>query len=354
MGGRLTQPVPRKRTYPCPVPPCGGTRDHRQKGTAVRRSVISSAAAVLAGALLLAGCSDAGDEAAPESETASESSTESPTVAPEEQAPANAPEDVAALEGVTVAGELGSEPALDFEMPFTVNGPAAVLASSGDGAAIPEDALLVAHLMEVDGVDGELLNSTYEAAPQTILLTDLIPEIGELLAEENVGARVLFASPTADSAVLMTLEISDARPLRADGEPVEVPEGLPGVDRAENGEPSIEPVDAEAPTELVTQPVLQGEGAEVAEGDRVLVQYSGWLWDGTAFDSSWSRGGTPFPVNVGAGEVIEGWETGLVGQHVGSQVLMVIPPELGYGDQDTGTIPPGSTLIFVVDILHAG
>ena len=123
--------------------------------------------------------------------------------------------------------------------------------------------------------------------------------------------------------------------------------------KAELGEqPSIEAVEGDAPTEPVVQPLVTGSGPVVQTGQTVTFQYSGWLWDGTPFDSSWSRG-APFALQAGAGQVIEGWDTGLLGQNVGSQVVMVIPPELGYGDQDNGTIPPGSTLVFVVDILDA-
>src|SRR5699024_3383235 len=125
------------------------------------------------------------------------------------------------------------------------------------------------------------------------------------------------------------------------------------VTLADDGAPSIDAAGGEAPTELVATSIIEGAGEPVEEGDYAIVNYTGWLWDGTQFDSSWERG-EPLPFEVGAGQLIEGWDTGIVGHTVGSQVLFVIPPELGYGDQDNGTIPPGSTLVFVVDILYAG
>ena len=82
------------------------------------------------------------------------------------------------------------------------------------------------------------------------------------------------------------------------------------------------------------------------------MQYSGWLFDGTPFDSSWVNG-APFTTQIGTGSVIQGWDQGIIGQTVGSQVLLVIPPDLAYGDTERGTIPASSTLIFVVDILDA-
>ncbi|MDR1295067.1 MAG: FKBP-type peptidyl-prolyl cis-trans isomerase [Bifidobacteriaceae bacterium] len=141
---------------------------------------------------------------------------------------------------------------------------------------------------------------------------------------------------------------------RATGEAVAPAAGLPVVTLAEDGTPSIEvPTGAEPPAELTVQTLIKGDGAEVGEGAEVSVQYAGWLWDGTEFDSSWSRGGVPLDARLASGELIEGWVQGLVGQTVRSQVMLIIPPELGYGEADMGTIPPNSTLIFVVDILSA-
>ncbi|MBD8063545.1 FKBP-type peptidyl-prolyl cis-trans isomerase [Oceanitalea stevensii] len=314
----------------------------------MRRSATATTAAALAALLLLVGCSSDGGDAEP---AASETPTESESAGAEA---GNAPEDVAALEGVTVEGEAGAEPTLTFEQPLNVTDSAAVVASPGDGDEIVEGQLLVVDFIQVNGENGEVLDSTYEGGPQPLVVSDemTVPALNDVLVGQQVGARVLFASPTQAAAAIMAIEVVDARS-RAEGTAAEVPEGVPAVTLAENGEPSIEPVDGEAPTELVVAPTIEGEGKEVEEGDYVFVQYSGWLWDGTSFDSSWSRG-TPFSLEAGAGQVIEGWDTGLLGQKVGSQVVMVIPPELGYGDQDNGTIPPGSTLVFVVDILYAG
>ena len=92
------------------------------------------------------------------------------------------------------------------------------------------------------------------------------------------------------------------------------------------------------------------DGAEVTKEQTVTVQYAGCLLDGTSFDSSWSRGTpTSFPLNG----VIPGWTNGIAGQKVGSQVLLVVPADQGYGDQENGAIPANSTLVFVVDILGA-
>mgnify|MGYP000338009305 CR=1 FL=1 len=100
---------------------------------------------------------------------------------------------------------------------------------------------------------------------------------------------------------------------------------------------------------------IKGKGKEVTNNNTVKVKYTGWLLDGTQFDSSWDKNTTLEADTYSGGnhQVIEGWQQAMVGQTVGSQVLMVIPPNLGYGDTAQGSIPANSTLIFVVDILAA-
>ena len=95
----------------------------------------------------------------------------------------------------------------------------------------------------------------------------------------------------------------------------------------------------------------QGAGEAAVNGKTLLVHYTGKLEDGTVFDSSIPRG-EPFPVHLGAGEVIRGWELGLLGMKVGEERTLTIPPELGYGkDGFPGVIPPNATLIFTVSLL---
>jgi len=94
-----------------------------------------------------------------------------------------------------------------------------------------------------------------------------------------------------------------------------------------------------------------GTGAEVKSGDTVTVNYIGTLENGTKFDSSYDRN-TPFTTQIGVGQVIKGWDEGIVGMKVGGKRKLIIPPSLGYGDQGAGNaIPPNSTLVFVIELL---
>jgi FKBP-type peptidyl-prolyl cis-trans isomerase len=94
-----------------------------------------------------------------------------------------------------------------------------------------------------------------------------------------------------------------------------------------------------------------GDGAIATRGSTAVVHYTGWLTDGTKFDSSLDRG-QPFPVTLGAGQVIQGWEEGLDGMRVGEKRKLIIPPALGYGSRGAGgVIPPDATLIFDVELM---
>lgn len=95
-----------------------------------------------------------------------------------------------------------------------------------------------------------------------------------------------------------------------------------------------------------------GTGNAVKSGDTVRVHYRGTLENGTEFDSSYKRN-EPFSFTVGAGQVIQGWEQGLVGMQVGGKRKLTIPPELGYGAQGAGAIiPPNATLIFEIELIE--
>jgi peptidylprolyl isomerase len=115
----------------------------------------------------------------------------------------------------------------------------------------------------------------------------------------------------------------------------------------------VDPHLGPAPEDLVIEEIIVGTGDEATAGRNAVVHYVGvGVTSGEEFDSSWNRN-EPFVFPLGAGHVIKGWDRGVVGMKVGGRRRLVIPAQLGYGDQGAGgVIAPGETLIFVVDLLE--
>lgn len=102
--------------------------------------------------------------------------------------------------------------------------------------------------------------------------------------------------------------------------------------------------------ELIIEDIVVGSGKEVKKGDHILIHYKGTLENGLEFDSSYKRN-EPFDTMIGVGMLIQGWDIGIIGMKEGGKRKLVIPPEMGYGDRNLGSIPPNSTLNFEVELL---
>lgn len=125
---------------------------------------------------------------------------------------------------------------------------------------------------------------------------------------------------------------------------------LPKVSGSAGEKPELGDASGDPPSELITKDLKKGTGKEAKTGDKVSVQYVGHNWSNNEeFDASWTAG-KAFEFKLGEGQVIKGWDEGVVGMKEGGRRLLVIPPDLGYGAQAQGSIPANETLIFVVDL----
>lgn len=315
-----------------------------------RTSLIRAAAAATVALAVAGGLAACGSDSGASSD-ASASATPSPSASTDHAA------DVAAVDKITVTGTAGKEPKVTLpSKPFSVTTSVVRTVSDGTGAALKKGDLIGLHAVILTGTDGSVAQSTYTTGAEatTVGTESGLTDFDAAIAKAHVGTRIVVAQPQSDTTYVYAFEVVSAQsvPARASGTAVAPKAGLPTVTLDKDGKPSIAKPTGTAPTSLVVQPLIKGKGAVVKDGQSVVVNYTGWLWDGTKFDSSWDKG-QAFTFTVGQGQVITGWDKAIVGQTVGSQLLLVIPPSDGYGDTAQGSIPASSTLVFVVDILAA-
>lgn len=283
---------------------------------------------LLGGVLVLGGCGSAalGDLSA---------ASETPSQAP-----------------VQVIGTVGEPPALDYAQPYDVARPGARTIWPGAGEPVTDGEPVLLNMYAEDGRDGSVISSTFIDAPAwyTMSPESLGGNLYETLRGQRVGARLLLVEEDQGVPVILVI---DVLPTKASGTVRKPAEGLPTVVRADDGTPSVRvPDDAKPPEELVVQPLVRGSGPQVQVGQVVTIRFTAVRWaDGDVFDSTWTPGTRPQSATIGIGQLVDGLDQGLVEQAVGSQVMLVVPPALGYG----GTSSPlaDQTLVYVVDVLDA-
>lgn len=254
---------------------------------------------------------------------------------------------------VTVTGDAGTAPTLTYVTPLTVDETYRETIWPGTGPALVDgEPVLIDYWLE-NGTDASLVRESYSTTPTSQLLTaqDLGGELYGSLEGQRVGARILQIAPTEGegAASYPTVAVIDVLPTRAEGEPIEPREGLPTVSESRDGAPTLEPVDADPPSDLVAQPVLRGTGRQIGANDTVTVQYTGWSWaTGEQFDTTWN---TRLPVSFSLQDV-PAWSEGLEDQPVGSRIMLVVPPSYALGVTESTELE-GETVVFVVDVLDA-
>ncbi|WP_460776332.1 FKBP-type peptidyl-prolyl cis-trans isomerase [Microbacterium sp. GXF7504] len=265
---------------------------------------------------------------------------------------ADVAESGAASEAVEVSGEVGAEPTVTFAAPLEAETLERTVVVEGTGEEIAEGDYVTYAVAAYDAQSGELLESAGyaagEIAPAPIVAGSVL---GDALGCATVGTRVtaVTAATESSSAAVYVIDLLGAVPADKWCQPVEPtdPAAFPTVEFGEDGAPTVTVPAVEPPSEVTLEVLTEGDGETVEAGDDVTVDYHGVKWsDGTVFDSSWDRGE---PATFATTQVVAGFGNALVGQKVGSTVLVSMPPSCGYG-ASTGHELQNETLIFVIDI----
>jgi hypothetical protein len=272
---------------------------------------------------------------------------------------------------VQAEGDVGTQPTVSFPTPLVSAGNEASELVVGDGELLSSGEVADVGVSLYNGADGGLLTAAgYDGNYVRRLVTE-DDALGQALQCSAVGSRVAFATTVEeiygpdnpqiplenDQTIVAVFDVGRAFPARANGAPQLGQNGMPAVVLAPDGRPGISVPSEDPPTELRVAVLRQGDGREVEEGDSVVVHYTGLLWDTEeVFDSSWEKGAPATLLAASSADdpagIVPGLAEALVGQKVGSQVIVVIPPEDGYPEgQAPPSIPAGSTMVFVFDVL---
>lgn len=312
------------------------------RGIFVRTRSLLALSTLTAAALLLAGCSGTAGETDKTADAAGSDDLCSVTV-----------ESGDASDSVTVDGKFGSASTAEFELGQKVEEAQRTVLEEGDGKTISDGDYVSYALSAFDGDSGERLGDAGYAEGELLpaQLSAAAP-MGQLIGCATVGSRLSVVFPTTEegAAQYYILDVLDVVPLAAWGEEQSPVDGMPKVELAADGQPSIEIPEGDAPAELQISVLKEGDGIAVEDGDTTLLQYYGVDWaTGESFDSSWANGNA---ISIQGNTYVPGFVQALAGQKVGSQVLVVIPPALAYGEEGSSEHElAGKTLVFVIDIL---
>lgn len=282
------------------------------------------------------------------------------------------------VEAIDIAGAFGESPVVTFEAPLSAGSTQRSVVIEGGGDLVAEgDDVLIDYALYNATSGAKIEESGYTETSPTILRIDpnapVFSGVSLTVACSTVGSRVAGVIPASQAfgpdgapefgmepgdGLLLIVDVVGIKPPpvppldRLEGEPAEPGDGVPGISYDDAGAPVVVIPEGDVPTEFALEALITGDGAVVGAGDVVIVQYHGVNWDtGEVFDSSWARGE---PAVFPTGGVISGFRDALVGQSVGSRVVVIIPAELGYGPNggtEDGSIGPEDTIVFVIDIL---
>jgi FKBP-type peptidyl-prolyl cis-trans isomerase len=275
---------------------------------------------------------------------------------------------------IAVSGAFGTKPTVTIPK---INPPASLKVQhliSGHGTRVARGDLAVANLTAYtwQGTATKKVSELSTGKPQPLTVGSTITGLDKSLEGSRVGSRLLVTIPpkdgfgskgdsslgvTGNDTLLLVVDVLGSYQKTASAQGTHEAAngtGLPTVGTSSPGTaPPVHIPQTAPPAKLQVRTLIQGTGPVVKKDTLLVAQYEGVIWrTGKVFDSSWKRG-VPAAFQIGSGQVIKGWDDGLVGKRVGSRVLLVVPPADGYGTKGSSQagIKGTDTLVFVVDIL---
>ena len=327
------------------------------------RATAVSAAAIVALAVVLTGCTGAS--------TGKPSASAKPTAIPTVSAACVT--SGSASDSVQVSGDFNTTPNVSIDAPLKVSSTQRTVVIEGTGDKAAPGSIVNVSFTLYNGTTGKTVTSTGYGAgrtsPITVDASQVITGLAKTLNCAQAGTRVVGVVPpseafgsagnaqlgvAANQVIVFVADVVSIVPTKAEGDAVAPPAGLPTVTVAADGKPTLHvPAGYKPPATTQTATLIKGGGAVVGANDSVVIQYQGTnLATGKIFDQTW--GATPY--SGAANGFVTGFTNAIVGQTVGSQVLVVIAPADGYGPQggnSSAGIGKDDTIAFVIDILAA-
>ncbi|MGW3796336.1 FKBP-type peptidyl-prolyl cis-trans isomerase [Dermacoccus nishinomiyaensis] len=327
--------------------------------------------------VFLAGCGNDDSKASKSSSGSSGASASSNASSPSSSSGLSAPATKGNLDDVKVDTKDAAKPTVSIpkdKLPFGTSSTKPKILTQGSGKTVGGDSYVKADFVMVNGTTGKTLGSTFgeDVQPFNMSSDSNLPGIITTLKGQKVGTKLVVSLPPKDAFgaagapqmgvgandnLVLYMEIKKVEPAHL---PCSTPSNDPNLPKVtvptgKGKEAKLTfPAGKKAPSELTCSVLKQGDGAVVKAGQSISATYTGQVWNGKVFDSTEKHkdGGKPTDFVIGKGQVITGWDRALVGQKVGSRVLIVVPPSDGYGAQGNAQagIKGTDTLTFVVDI----
>ncbi len=287
----------------------------------------------------------------------SESSSPKPSITPSTN-----------TDAITVTGDFGKSATVTFTAPWAIDKTQARVISEGTGAEIADTSMIEIQYHGVNGRTGKVFDESFTSGkPLAFSLAQVIPGFKTGLVGKKVGSRVLLAITGADGydsmggsaqagievgdTLIFVVDILTVSLTEPSGAAQAIPAGLPTVSDDLKKPVVTIPTASTPPTNLVVQPIIVGTGRKLAATDGIRVDYAEYAWStGKVVKQTYGYK----PLDGLLSQTIPGWQEALVGQPVGSRVLLIVPPAKAYpSGNPRSDVKAGETMVYVVDILFA-